>query len=99
MFAETLLESGVTRRRGRGWATTASFTLQIAVVAVLVVLPSLYPEIMSLHHATPISVPLFSPAPEPVTVSTPLQTGSNSGVHETIAVRPSTPRPGSARTE
>jgi len=87
MFAETLLESGVARRPGRGWATTASFALQIAVLAVLVILPSLYPEMMALRHAPPVTVPLFSPAPEPVPVSTPSQAPSGSGVHETIAVR------------
>jgi protein TonB len=76
MFAETLLESGVARRPGRGWATTASFSLQIAVVGVLVVLPSLYPEIMSLHRATPVSVPIFS---EPLPEVAPRPLGQSSG--------------------
>jgi hypothetical protein len=47
MFADTLLESGPMRRTGRGWATTASFSLQALVLAALVVLPSLYPEVMA----------------------------------------------------
>jgi protein TonB len=85
MFADTLLESGPTRRTGRGWATTASFSLQALVLAALVVLPSLYPEVMALHRAAPVSVPIYS---EPLPQVTPRETtqpsgGSSEFVHST----------------
>jgi len=96
MFADTLLESGATRRTGRGWATTASFSLQALVLAALVVLPSLYPEVMALHRAAPVSVPIYSePLPQVIprestqasggsaefVHSTPVSTVPDSGVH------------------
>jgi protein TonB len=96
MFADTLLESGATRRTGRGWATTASFSLQALVLAALVVLPSLYPEVMALHRAVPVSVPIYSePLPQVAprentqpsggssefVHSTPIITVHDSGVH------------------
>jgi protein TonB len=70
MFAETLLESGVARQPSRGWATTASFSMQLLALAILVALPSVYPEMMSVQRVPPVSVPIFSGAPqtEPETV-------------------------------
>src|SRR6266404_2522101 len=88
MFADTLLESGATRRTGRGWATTASFSLQALVLAALVVLPSLYPEVMALHRAAPVSVPIYS---EPLPQVTPREStqpsgGSSEFVHNTPVI-------------
>jgi periplasmic protein TonB len=88
MFADTLLESGVARRTGRGWATMASFTVQALAIAVLAVIPSLYPEVMALHRAAPVSVPIYS---EPLPQVTPSPTTQASGgsaalVHSTPVI-------------
>jgi protein TonB len=76
MFAGTLLESGAARRTGRGWATMASFSVQALLVAVLAVLPSLYPEVMMLHRAVPVSVPIYS---QPLQEVSPRESAQPSG--------------------
>ncbi|MEO5936502.1 MAG: energy transducer TonB, partial [Terriglobales bacterium] len=44
MFAESLLESGIVRRQGRGWATALSITIQSLLVAAVVALPIFRPD-------------------------------------------------------
>jgi protein TonB len=85
MFAESLLESGVTRRTGRGWATTASFSMQLLAIAALVALPSVYPEMLAIHHMPPVSIPIFSPPPPP-TEAQPVPQQSSSGTSPVIPI-------------
>ncbi|MCU1285076.1 MAG: outer rane transport energization protein TonB [Acidobacteriales bacterium] len=64
MFAENLLESGVIHHDSRRrWATLVSVSVQLSAVAVLALLPSLYPEIMAIGRPKAQSVPIFSQAP------------------------------------
>jgi protein TonB len=71
MFAESLLESGAAQRTRRGWTTAASITLQAAVLSLFVLVPLIYPNALSIAHPETISIPMFSPAPAPVTHDTP----------------------------
>jgi protein TonB len=101
MFTENLLESGGGRRANRGWATTASFSFQLAIVAVLVVLPTIYPSMMAIQVARPITVPLFTPAPQVVTENAPRQSGASTNRNQRtiIAVSPTSLTFGNKRRE
>jgi protein TonB len=62
MFEESLVEStGLIRSRNR-WPTVISIATQAALAAVLISIPMLHPEILSLHAA---SLAFIAPPPRP----------------------------------
>jgi protein TonB len=66
MFLDSLIESGPRRQRRRPWPTLASFALEIAVVAAMVVAPLMYTGALPpVHFGTMIvSVPPAAPPRE-----------------------------------
>lgn len=62
MFEDSLVEStGRIRTRSRRYAV-GSFLLEAALVAVIIVVPYLYPAVLPTHY---LSVPLIAPPPAP----------------------------------
>ncbi len=77
MFEHTLLESDRAVSRRRRWSTLFSFALQSAVLAVLVLVPLLYSDAISVHSAPPDAVIIFQP-PRVEVVEHPVSDGGPS---------------------
>jgi periplasmic protein TonB len=70
MFADSLLDSQWANRSHRGWTTLASFALQAAGVAVLLLLPLLYTQgFLPLQASREIVAPMPQLEPAPVRVT------------------------------
>jgi protein TonB len=66
MFADSRLESNLSGTH-RGWTTLASFAMQTLGVAILLMLPLLYPEGLPKLHLLSVSAPIGPPpGPPPV---------------------------------
>lgn len=62
LFSDSLLESGLPERRRRAFATTFSYAVQCLILAVLVVLPLMFTEVLP---TTQLLTFLVAPAPPP----------------------------------
>lgn len=73
MFEQTFVNTHAQTRRP--WTVAASLTLQTGLVAVVIVLPLLHPEILHPNFQVPIYLPMRV-RPEPVPVQIPVVRGS-----------------------
>ena len=80
MFEDSLIESGGRLKTKRGWTTVLSFTLQVMLIGVLVLIPLLFTEalpktqLMTFLVAPPPPPPPPPPAAAPVKVVKQIQT-------------------------
>lgn len=78
LFADSLLESGTTDRRRRGFATTVSFVLECVAVGFLLILPLMFTEALPTQQLLTMLVepPPPPPPPPPAVsmISKPVQT-------------------------
>jgi protein TonB len=65
MFAETLLESSPTARKGKRWPMATAFTVETIIAAVLVIVPLLSTGVIPLSARVQIAAPLKETPLEP----------------------------------
>lgn len=73
MFEESLLESAHLLRARNRWPAVASFAVQATLVAAIITVPLLHPDILPLHAAAftltpPAPIPPKPPPPQRVRV-------------------------------
>jgi protein TonB len=72
LFSDSLLESELRERRRRGLATTVSFTLQCALLGVLLVLPLMFTEALPSQQLLTFLVAPPPPPPPPPPAAAPV---------------------------
>lgn len=77
MFADSFCDTGWSNRSHRGWATLASFALQLLALCCLLLLPLLYTEGLP---RLAVLMPLLAPAPAPATTPAPPHPNLSSAV-------------------
>lgn len=98
MFAESLLESGSARPKGRAWAATLSVTIQSLLLATLVALPLFRPDALPVQLRSVIApIAYGSPEPLPATPEAGTQPSAHRSPMEEPRFIPSDPPSGNSR--
>ena len=72
MFEDSLLESAGKLKTGRGWTTAVSFTAQIALIGILILIPLIYTEALPKAQLTTFLVAPPPPPPPPPPAAVPV---------------------------
>jgi len=91
MFEESLVESTTLLRTRNRWPVVASVSAQLAVLAVIVTVPLVHPEILPFHAAKLQSL-APPPVPKPIPPPQPQRVQASTATSAPTAPTPSAPR-------